>query len=147
MKKKWVKYTIYILFMICFTFVGNISLGAIPKYISRTYSIPIFWILATDILVYIGFGVLIGLDSFMTERTKEGKWRINISKLVIIGIPSLIFAFFSYLVFGLSIPMGRFASLLINGKGTYMNLFRVLLGYTIATSFYKESAMKSIEQD
>jgi hypothetical protein len=54
---------------------------------------------------------------------------------------------FSYLIFVLQIPMALFVSLLISGKDTYMILFKILLGCTIATSFYKESDIKSIEQD
>ena len=109
--------------------------------LNGTLRIPVIWMCITPIILSIGFGFFLGLNHLIEERIKEGKWQVNLSKLIIIGIPSLIFGHAFYLIFLFHISLGRFGSFLVTKPSTYMILFRVLLGYVVATSFYKESSV------
>lgn len=40
------------------------------------------------IVIFTLFGILIGLDYMIGEIKKEGTWKINLSKLIFIGLPS-----------------------------------------------------------
>ncbi|WP_069997334.1 hypothetical protein [Cellulosilyticum sp. I15G10I2] len=145
MKKKWLNYIIFILVASCFIFVGSITLdnfnSYVQKLIARTMQVPGFWILYIDVALYVGFGILIGLDYLIREKRKTGKWKINISKFIIIGFPCLVFASVVPISIGLQITIGSF---MVRGLNIYMPLFKILLGYTIVTSFYKESDTEGI---
>jgi len=130
--------------MICFIFAGKVSSDGVNNYFNDNFILPLFWALTTSIVLYIGFGFLMGLDYLLKERAKEGKWRINVSKLIIIGVPSLVFGFMFYIIFLFHIPTSIFPRVLFSENPTYMILFKILLGYTIATSFYKERSMKPL---
>ncbi|PHV71621.1 hypothetical protein CS063_03390 [Sporanaerobium hydrogeniformans] len=145
MKKKALKYVGSILLMCCFIFLGKLSSDSIEHYMQDTLRIPIIWSLATSTLLYIGFGLLLGSDYLLKEKVKEGRWRVNLSKLIIMGIPSLILGYATYLYFLFHISLGRFSSFLVTKPSTYMSLFRILFGYIVATSFYKERSVGEID--
>ncbi len=140
MKKKWLRYIIIILFMCCFIFSGKASLDGAQDYMKYTLRMPFIWLITNSIVLYIGFGFLLGLNHLLKEKIREGKWRVNLSKIIIMGIPSLILSYAIYIVYLLHIPPSRIRDFLLTGTSTYMILFKVLLGYVVATSFYKESS-------
>lgn len=144
MKKKWMKYTLFMLFMICFIFAGKLSLDSINNYVQRFYIIPVLLLWTTNIVLYIGFGVLMGLGDLIKEKEKMGEWKINFSKLIIIGIPSLIFGFLLNIIILFQIPTADFMRPLISGKTSYMILFKILFGYIVITSFYKQENIKKV---
>ncbi len=79
------------------------------------------------------FGIIIGLPLFYKEFKIYGRWRINILKLAIIGIPSFLLSnIVFYSIIALLTVFHLPANLMIH--------FRILLGYTVITSFYKESS-------
>ena len=142
MKKKWLGYASFILFMWCFIFAGKLCFDILNENVRRTFMhLSLYLLLGIDILFYIGFGFVMGLGNFIKEKGKTGKWRINFGKLTIIGIPSLVFAFFVHIVMMFNIPIGGF---IVKGEHIYMSLFKILLGYTLITSFYKEDSAERI---
>ncbi len=95
-----------------------------------------------EIVIYVSLGLLLGLEHFIHEMKKSGTLKINITKLVLLGIPSLYFSLYIFIYFG----VGRFlpnvltypiATLIRNGT-KFMNVFQLILGYSIITSFYKK---------
>lgn len=143
-KKSWLKYMVYI-----FLLAGAIFL---KDYISRTYQVdveenftPYVVSMGVVIIMNMLIGVLLGLENLMEERKKEGSWKINIPKIVLMLIPSLYFSstyilsFFLYPMDGfiqkiLTYPILIFST---NGSG-FIELFQLISGYILITSFYKE---------
>jgi TM2 domain-containing membrane protein YozV len=78
-------------------------------------------------------GIIFGIEKFIKEINSEGKWKINISKLLILGIPSL---FFSAIISIYILPIS-FIIEFITAKGV-MQFFRMFLGYICITSLYKQ---------
>lgn len=143
MKKKWLKYIVYMVFVICFTFVGKLVLDTLEHYYMRL-AVSVLGSFVVEMVLYIGFGLLMGLGRFIEEKAKEGKWKINSSKLIIIGIPSLILGGAVYLIFLFRIPTGGFLGPLMSGWMSYMILFKILFGYTVVTSLYKEDHIEKV---
>lgn len=85
-------------------------------------------------LICIVIGLLLGLEHFFKEFRKEGRWTVNLIRLVIMGIPSGISAFYFVLSVVLSLRIPSFMM--------YSTLFYefsgLIFGYTIMTSFYKK---------
>lgn len=134
--KSWVKYFIYmslilwvhILIPSVFPSIYQNSGGEI-KYISRVMIN----------IIYIIVGILLGLEYFISTLRKEGNWRVNLPKIVCMGIPSLyfciIYCFNNYYnrektFFYPLHAFSRFNEFVIS-------IFPLILGYSIITSFYK----------
>ena len=94
-----------------------------------------------ELIFYVIIGLLLGLEHFIQEMGKTGKWGINMAKLVFLGIPSLYFSFGYSIYFGL----GRFLphaltypiTMLINTTPSSLPVFQMILGYSIITVFIK----------
>jgi len=133
MKNSWLKYFIYILLIVVTVFIGNYFYQAISKNGNNPYFINIVLI-----IFYGGIGVILGLEQFICIKKKEGRWRINIPKLVLIGIPSLYFSLYLFIYYSnilnvISSPIG----VLLRSNINFINIFQLILGYTIITSFNK----------
>ncbi len=83
-------------------------------------------------------GLVLGLEHFVQEWRKEGRWVINIWKLLFLALPMAFFTFLMQItnIFTIKIPVFLFNIL---GVGS---LAAVFLGYFILTSFYKEEQQK-----
>ncbi|AET69097.1 hypothetical protein Desor_3617 [Desulfosporosinus orientis DSM 765] len=92
-------------------------------------------------LICIVIGLLLGLEHFLKEFRKQGRWTVNLIRLVIMGIPSGISAFYLVLSFAFSLKIPSFM--------TYSTLFYefsgLIFGYTIMTSFYKKTEKQTYE--
>lgn len=143
-KKSWLKYMVYI-----FLLAGAIFL---KDYISRTYQVdveenftPYVVSMGVVIIMNMLIGVLLGLENLMEERKKEGSWKINIPKIVLMLIPSLYFSS-TYILYFLLYAMDGFIQKILtypilifstNGSG-FIEIFQLISGYILITSFYKE---------
>lgn len=141
MKRKWLKYIGLIVGITFFIFAGSSLLyefkTGVEEFRKNTFSTPAMWVWYVDAALYTSFGFLLGGEYLMKENDKIGKWRVNLTGLFIMGIPCLIFvsivpAFFSLQI---SLPYTLF---FVTGAEFYSPLFKVLLGYIIARSFYKK---------
>lgn len=82
------------------------------------------------LLFYGGIGVVLGLDKFLIEVKHAGEWKLDIIKLIILGIPSLIFSI-PYLVMSL-----------ISLQTSFSNMFtisHIIFGYTLISSLSKDN--------
>ena len=117
----------------------------VEKLISKAYyrfeSPSMILYIVLSLLLSISIGLLMGLEHMVCERGKEGTWKVNVSKLVIVGLPSLYFSLaylwiycdttFSQSVFAYPIQY------LLRYGFTYVSLFQMILGYVIITIFFK----------
>jgi hypothetical protein len=143
--KEWLQNFIVILLILVMVFGGQYVLEGMREKAASTYQINIYLHCFINFFFYGGIGVLLGLEHFIKEKKKDGKWSLNRPKLVLIGIPSLYFSaaillFYNSLISNtfLAYPIG----VLFNNNGShFLAVFNVVFGYTIITSFYKKKIM------
>jgi hypothetical protein len=95
------------------------------------------------LLIFFIFGLLLGIEHLVCEIQKKGKWRVNLPRLILLGLPSLFLGLYFNLYYT-SIP---FLKLLARHLPAYlaqspicMQLSILLLGYIMATSFQRVPA-------
>ncbi|MFZ5598043.1 MAG: hypothetical protein ACOY35_00485 [Bacillota bacterium] len=87
-----------------------------------------------DILVFFIFGIVLGIEHLYKVYSVDGKWKINIPKLLIIGGPSIIFSSINYYNWPILIGVNFFS-----GMGMYITKFPLLvLGYILITCICKD---------
>lgn len=139
--KLWSKYFIYIVLIIVVVFLGQHVIESVKKNAETTFDINLNFQNALMIIFYGGIGLLLGLEHLVCEMKKEGKWKINFPKLVLMGIPSLYFSLTFFLYYSnnqfvqdiLSYPI----ILLLNTSTSFLSVFQLIFGYSVITSFYK----------
>lgn len=84
------------------------------------------------------FGVMLGLECLFHENSKNGKWKLNLWKLTILGIPSLVVIIWIWfpIVFEIVIIRPYFPSILEHSM--FFNISVILFGWVFTTSIYKE---------
>jgi len=137
-EKSWFKYLLIIMLIISVVFCENYMLDKIK---TMQWSISLVIEAFVFFVFYISIGLLIGLEHLIQEIRKTGSWRINIAKLVLLGIPSLYFSCGNSIYFGL----GKFLPNVITypiamliGNNNLLSIFQIVLGYSIISSFYKK---------
>ena len=124
-------------------FWGQYVFESIRRNVQETYNVNPYFQNIIMLIFYGGIGLILGLEHLIQEIKKQGKWVINIPKLVLMGIPSLYFSL-SILIYYinsqfvrdiLSYPIG----ILLNNSPNFISVFQLILGYSIITSFYKEN--------
>lgn len=43
-----------------------------------------------NLVTYGGVGAILGIDNLIKENSKEGKWRFDFKKLIIVGLPAFV---------------------------------------------------------
>ncbi|WP_069999949.1 hypothetical protein [Cellulosilyticum sp. I15G10I2] len=140
--KDWLKYLLYIiliLFIITIkVYVGNLSIAYSEQELRVNYCYMVI-----SVLIHVCIGVVLGLEHIIKEIGKEGKWKINLPKLISVGMPSLYFALTYIRIYNgiqflqniIVYPVVQFARY-VSGS---VPLFQIILGYVVITSFYKYS--------
>ena len=93
----WLKYLLYAVILICYITFSDKIITSLMNHTQTTYS-PFLYILGS-MIIFIVLGLLLGLESFISEMKKEGKWRINAPKVVFLGLPSLYFSVGTFIYF------------------------------------------------
>ncbi len=139
--KKWVRYFIYIFLVYTLIAWRNNVLVAIVERRSITYDPQILYSIALAICFYGGIGLVLGLEHFILEMKKNGVWKVDWAKLLIMGLPTLLLSF-SVFIYGFGsgiiwkIPL-HFMDRMVVDYWDIIYLFSLILGYTIITSVYK----------
>lgn len=134
--KNWIGYGIYLLFLIVY-FSGILQMVMrLYSQQMKTYN-PLPYILWNTV-AFILLGVILGVDYIFKEIKKEGTWKINWSKIILIGLPSAyLVACLLALWFNINIIVPPFIYNLLKTNISVSEAIDVLLGYTIISSFYK----------
>ncbi len=139
MNRKWIRYLLMTLLII---FV-SVLLGYTGNRIQASYYRFEFnyGYLLIDFLLGISLGLILGFEHLITEKRKTGIWRINYPKLLLVGLTALYFSISGLLIYGSNQTIMRilaypFAWLIRFGIAP-TNIFQLILGYIIITSFYK----------
>lgn len=138
--KSWLKYLFYIILIFAVIFLREYVGGLFTANYKQAYRIN-FSLITINMLIVVSIGILLGLEHIISETRKEGTWKINSPKIILLGLTSLYFSLTSFLIFSniqfvqkiIAFPLYK---LLKYGSG-YVPLFQLILGYVIITSFYK----------
>ncbi len=137
--KPWIKYAIYILLICIVLFLKDYVVGKIEYSFQRTFGANGSYILLITIpfIFNLAIGFLIGIENFINEINKDGKWRINLPKIILVGVPSLFFSltyhFASINNFFVQHYLLKYTTLGTN----FIPVFQILLGYVFITCLYK----------
>ena len=131
MKKKfWGKYLIYLIVVIILYSIGSMILTKHYNEAEKTFIYNYWLITLVKITFFGGIGAVLGFDGFLKELNCKGKWKFDIAKLIILGIPSLMFSL-PYLIITF-IPLS-------NQFSNIFTISSVVLGYTLMSIPYKDN--------
>lgn len=94
----WLKYFLYALVLICYITISD-KIIVFLNYQYYHLIISLFLFLLVKTILFIIVGVLIGLESLILEKRKEGKWKVNLPKVIFLGLPSLYFSIGTFIYF------------------------------------------------
>jgi len=140
------KYLVYIMLISFMVFGGRYVLvlyqNNMQNFAWGSLSVYIFNILM--LVIFGAIGAALGFENLLIEAKKEGTWKINFYKIVILGVPSLYFSL-TYCIYYCNIDFIRnilsypAAYLFAKNTNIFIGMFQVILGYSIITSFYKRN--------
>ena len=139
MKIKWIKYLVLsVVFILLIALWGYVSDLVRSSYYRFENNI---WYSVISIIMGLSIGLLFGLEHFIEEVKKEGEWKINYPKTILLGLPCLYFSLAGIWIYGsnqlmtsiLSYPLVWFMRFGLD----HVDVFQLGLGYTFITSFYK----------
>lgn len=143
--KSWLRYLAHFIFILGLIFLASFVEYKLKYLMSTTYKYDPF-LPAIITLIFIILGASLGLEHLVRETKKEGRWIINLPKLILLGVPSLylglsLIAFYSGVPFlgTLYYPVAFLSSLTFGNVLQFSPVIQVLLGYFVITSFYKQS--------
>lgn len=137
--KSWIKYLVYMIAIIVLVYLEKFVEYKSSVYIYENFKYSVVLRLL-PIIIKIGIGVVLGLEYFTRQMKKIGSWKINISKLVFMALPSLYLSISMFIYFAkvpvLSIPL---EFLFQTSYIDVTSIFQLIFGYSLVTSFYKLS--------
>lgn len=85
-----------------------------------------------------GIGAVLGLDALNLRMKSKGVLKVNISKLILLGIPSFLIPLI-YVLCTIGLIRVSANMLLYFGYNSYILIVSsIILGHTIVSSFYKD---------
>lgn len=138
-KNNWLWYFRYLVLIICYMVIGYNILTFMDNQRQMTYNSIPFMIVSTLVFTIMGF--LLGVEKFLIEMKKEGPWKINLPRIILLGIPAL---YFSLSLFMYYCPIDFVRQILVypvefflKSKINFIPMFQLILGYIVITSFIK----------
>jgi Na+/melibiose symporter-like transporter len=135
--KSWLKYFVYIILI----FV----LLSLKEFFNERLEFNYYRILNITYLLFIIFiinvfiGLLLGLEHFIEQIKKDGAWRINFPKLILMGLPSLLFSLVYLLGFIDNQIIQNIYLFFLSMGMNFFTVFQIILGFVVITSFHKNS--------
>lgn len=138
-KSNWLSYFVYSVLLLGYIILSNKILIYMGNQKETTYEVLPIMIWSTIIAIVLG--LLLGLEQLLLQKRKEGSWRINLPKVVFLGIPSLYFSFGIFIYYCPIIFVQQYLTypiqFLVESNGNFLSIIQVILGYIITTSFIK----------
>ncbi|ABR48269.1 hypothetical protein Amet_2110 [Alkaliphilus metalliredigens QYMF] len=119
--------------------------GFIENYItelrSRLYKPLILELMFITTVFNMGIGILLASHNYFNEKRKEGSWKVDKYKLYFLCIPALFLSLLTWMYLWIpgSRPILETLQIVLPVRITSMNIFQILFGYTLVTSFYKST--------
>jgi nitrogen fixation/metabolism regulation signal transduction histidine kinase len=138
-KSNWLSYFAYLVVLLCYIIFSNKILIYVSKQREMTYKFLPLMLWSTVISIVLG--LLIGFEQLLLQKRKEGSWRIDLPKIVLLGIPSLYFSFGIFIYYCPITFVQQYLTypiqFLVESNSNLLSIIQVLLGYIITTSFIK----------
>jgi hypothetical protein len=137
--KSWIKYAIYILVFIVLLFLKEYVTGKLEYSYKRSWGANGSYILLITIpfIFNLVIGLLMGIENFIKEINKAGTWKINLPKIILMGLPALFFSL-TYHFACINNPFVQNKLLRYVTIGTnFIPVFQIILGYVFITCLYK----------
>lgn len=129
--REWLKNIIYILLILILFWIGVKLRSNYFQEVKMTFKHNYLFVSLVNFIFFGGIGFILGLDKLIKELKKDGEIKVNIPRLVVLGIPILILSIpYILLIMGAQIPAYFEPHLSL--------IFSVALGNIIATSINKE---------
>jgi len=146
--KAWLRYLVNIVLIVVVVFLRERTESAIVSsgHVAQSGDWKYF---IYGMVMCIAIGFLLGAEHLFTEIKKEGRWKINLPKIILLGVPALYIclAELRYIpthwwetVYNspISVILHPWMAICMNRYyAEYITLIEVILGYVIITSFYK----------
>ena len=134
--KKWGYYLIYSVIVFLYIYLDELCYGSLQAYVQKTFQsyLVTFFFLISNML----FGVILGLEHFVIEKRKKGKWKFNIPRFILLGLPGLVLGLsyvWNYDFSAIDIFSSQQAFPLI------VFLSQILAGYITISNFHKEDGV------
>lgn len=139
--RSWLKYLGYLLLFIGVIWLKSVAESVFQMDYSTTYKFN-HLLYAVIILTTVIAGALLGLESLLKELKKEGRWRVNLPKIILLIIPSLICSLFYIIAMIDNNITGIILYPIYNFFGmsdSFVTIFQITLGYSLITFMYKET--------
>lgn len=137
--KDWLKYGTYIILLSLLIFLKEYVIGKLQLIYNRSWGSEVnyYLLISMPLIFNIIIGMFFGLNHFIGELKKVGSWKINVPKIVIIGLPSLFFSL-TYHLACINYPFVQSKLLGYTTLGTnFIPVFQIVLGYVFITCLYK----------
>jgi hypothetical protein len=132
--KKLLKYLLYIIILIGYLYVSTLILGLFKNASAATVNVILFY--TVYYVLFIIFGLLLGLEHLISECMKGGRWTVNAEKAIFLGLLPLLLYVFCLLFYGQVIHLSANMNLVILGP-SFQSYIAIILGYALATIFVK----------
>lgn len=139
-QKTWLRYVGYLVLLVALIILHGYVGALHDDFMGRTYGYS-FTLIAIGIAIKVCIGLVLGFEYLTNEMKKVGSLKINLPKIIVLVIPSLILSISLLVEFLPGEIFQTFFSkavypLFQNNLG-FISIFQVLLGYFLITSFYK----------
>ena len=143
--RKYKRYLLYFVVIVVILMIGGKLTAGYYNELAESNKISFTKQFFINLVTYGGVGAILGIDNLIKENSKEGKWRFDFKKLIIVGLPAFV----------LSTPVFWAIIIIICLKGkidniimtiyNFMIIFNIILGYVFITSIYIEEERKVLE--
>jgi len=138
--KKIVKYAVFAFLLICLLYFKGVIDTKVIGFTRRLFMVYpfVYYIIFSNLIV----GLFFGIPHILKQVKKEGEWKVNVEKLIIFVLPTIIIV----------ISLFSFAQSLRFFYNFFSRIFHpsiycVFLGFLIMTSFYKkEKQIESLDK-
>lgn len=119
--------------------ISGYPLILIHKSCIREYIITPYYLAQLGLFVF--YGILLGFcDRFIYEVKKNGPWKLDVSKILLFGIPVGLFACSPLIYHGVNVTglTSSVITYIVNTDAGQIVAAQMILGYVLITSFYKK---------
>ena len=84
-------------------------------------------------IAYVVFGVIFGIPYLLREWKRQGSWKIDLGKLLDIGLPAFILAYYPmvYFIVEIELLLHTFVSHLLLTVSSAQIVFHILFGFVL----------------
>ena len=95
------------------------------------------------LMINLVIGVVLGFGHFLRQMRNDGRWKLNLLKLLLVGLPSLFFSLNTILIVlqvkYIGMTCFNIMTYVFHNTSDYVFIFQIVFGYILITSFYRKN--------